>query len=47
MRQDYAIPLDPNDSTSQSGALTKRFADTIMNIQYGKVEHEWSVVVPE
>ncbi|ORY53858.1 aminotransferase [Rhizoclosmatium globosum] len=42
---DWAIPLDPKDPSSQAGALTKRFADTIMGIQYGEIPHEWSVVV--
>ncbi|KAJ3121672.1 branched-chain-amino-acid aminotransferase [Physocladia obscura] len=44
---DYAIPLDPSDPTSQAGKLTKRFADTIMGIQYGEIPHEWSVVVKQ
>ena len=39
------IPLDPNDPTSQVGPLTKRFADTILGIQYGEIPHKWSVVV--
>ncbi|KAI8609730.1 aminotransferase [Chytriomyces sp. MP71] len=43
--RDWAIPLDPKNASSQAGVLTKRFADTIMSIQYGEVEHEWSVVV--
>ncbi|KAI9330833.1 aminotransferase [Obelidium mucronatum] len=43
--KDWAIPLDPKDPSSQAGALTKKFADTIMGIQYGEIEHEWSVVV--
>lgn len=43
--QDLAIPLDPKDSSSQAGPLTKRFSDTIMSIQYGDVEHPWSVLV--
>jgi len=39
------IPLDPNDPTSQVGPLTKRFADTILGIQYGEIPHKWSVVL--
>ncbi|KAJ3205517.1 branched-chain-amino-acid aminotransferase [Entophlyctis luteolus] len=44
---DWAIPLDPSDASSQAGKLTKRFADTIMGIQYGEIPHEWSVVVKQ
>lgn len=43
--EDLAIPLDPQDKNSQAGPLTKRIADTIVGIQYGELEHEWSVVV--
>ncbi|KNC99948.1 branched-chain amino acid aminotransferase [Spizellomyces punctatus DAOM BR117] len=43
--EDLDIPLDPSDKTSQAGPLTKRIADTIMGIQYGEIEHPWSVVV--
>ncbi|KAI8923509.1 aminotransferase [Entophlyctis helioformis] len=43
--QDLNIPVDPKDPTSQAGPLTKRFADTIMGIQYGEIPHKWSVVV--
>ena len=42
---DRVIPLDPNDPTSEAGPLTKRIADTIMGIQYGEIESDWSVVV--
>ncbi|KAI7870310.1 aminotransferase [Spinellus fusiger] len=45
MGEELVIPLDPNDATSQAGPYTKRFNDAIMNIQYGEVEHPWSVVV--
>jgi len=38
---DYEIPLE----LGSSGKLAKRFNDTIMDIQYGEVESEWSVVV--
>ena len=40
-----AIPLDPSNPEAQAGPLTKRFADTIMGIQYGEIPHKWSVVV--
>ncbi|KAG0190985.1 hypothetical protein DFQ28_001149 [Apophysomyces sp. BC1034] len=45
MGEDLAIPLDPNDPTEQAGPYTKAFNEAIMNIQYGEVEHPWSVVV--
>jgi len=35
----------PVDKQKQIGALTQRFADTIMGIQYGRIPHKWSVVV--
>jgi len=38
---DYAIPL----ALGNAGELTQRLADTIMSIQYGEVEHPWSVVI--
>lgn len=43
--EDLKIPLDPSDNSSQAGKLTKRLATTIMDIQYGKVDHPWSHVV--
>jgi branched-chain amino acid aminotransferase len=45
MGEDLKIPLDPNDSSSQAGPYTKRFNDAINAIQYGEVEHPWSVVI--
>jgi branched-chain amino acid aminotransferase len=45
--KDIIVPLDPTNSQSQAGPLTKRLADLIMSIQYGEVAHEWSVKVPE
>jgi branched-chain amino acid aminotransferase len=42
---DYDIPLDKENPTAKAGKLTQRLCDTIMDIQYGKVEHPWSVVV--
>lgn len=45
--KEFDIPLDKNDPSAKAGALTKRISDTIMGIQYGKIPHEWSVVVPE
>jgi branched-chain amino acid aminotransferase len=43
--KDISIPLDSTNPSAQAGRLTQRLADTIMNIQYGKVEHSWSLVV--
>lgn len=43
--RDYEIPLDKDDASAQIGPFTKRCADTIMGIQYGRIEHEWSVRV--
>mmetsp|Transcript_1013 Transcript_1013/g.1339 ORF Transcript_1013/g.1339 Transcript_1013/m.1339 type:complete len:399 (+) Transcript_1013:2-1198(+) len=45
--KEYAIPLDASDPSATAGKLTMRLADTIMGIQYGKIESDWSVVVPE
>ncbi|KCV67846.1 hypothetical protein H696_05577 [Fonticula alba] len=42
--EDINIPLDPSDPTSEAGKLTRRISDTIMGIQYGEIESEWSVV---
>jgi branched-chain amino acid aminotransferase len=43
--KDIKIPLDASDPNAQAGKLTQRFANAIMDIQYGKVEHNWSVVI--
>ncbi|KAF7731377.1 hypothetical protein EC973_000185 [Apophysomyces ossiformis] len=45
MGEDLNIPLDPKDPTSQAGPYTRAFNDAIQNIQYGDVDHPWSVVV--
>ncbi|CAG8432839.1 7327_t:CDS:2 [Diversispora eburnea] len=39
------VPLDSNNPSNQTGPITKRFADTLMGIQYGEIPHEWSVVL--
>jgi branched-chain amino acid aminotransferase len=39
---DYSIPIDTELGI---GKLTKRFADTILGIQYGKIPSEWSVKI--
>ncbi len=41
---DYSIPLG-KAADSKAGDLTMRFWNTITGIQYGKIPHEWSVVV--
>eukprot|EP00742_Colponemidia_sp_Colp-10_P002341 GILJ01002497.1.p1 GENE.GILJ01002497.1~~GILJ01002497.1.p1 ORF type:complete len:399 (+),score=57.00 GILJ01002497.1:48-1244(+) len=43
--QDYKIPLDPENPSAGAGKLAQRLAQTIMDIQYGKQEHPWSVLV--
>ncbi|KAI7861164.1 aminotransferase [Circinella umbellata] len=43
--EDLHIPLDPSDPTAQAGPITKRVNNTMMDIQYGEIEHPWSVVV--
>jgi branched-chain amino acid aminotransferase len=42
---DYKIPLDKEDPKAQAGKLTAKLAHTIMDIQYGKVPHPWSVKI--
>jgi len=43
--QDFAIPLDKDDPSKKAGPLTMKLLNTIMDIQYGKVKHEWSQVI--
>jgi branched-chain amino acid aminotransferase len=45
MGEDLMIPLDPKDPTSQAGPITRRLNDELLAIQYGEVEHPWSVVI--
>jgi len=45
--KEYDIPLDASNPAAKAGKLTQRLSDTIMGIQYGKIPHEWSVVVKE
>lgn len=40
---DYKVPLDPSRPGHPAGALTQRIWDSIVSIQYGELEHEWSV----
>merc|ERR1712137_1228392 len=43
--KDYQIPLDLNNPDAGAGPLAQKFSDTIQAIQYGEIEHPWSVVV--
>jgi branched-chain amino acid aminotransferase len=42
---DYRIPLDPSDISQGAGPLARRLWNALTQIQYGKVAHEWSVVL--
>jgi len=42
--QDYHIPLNKEDPSATIGPLAKRFSDRLMSIQYGDIDHPWSVV---
>ena len=41
--KDYPVPLDPSNPNAQAGPLAKRLYQAIQEIQYGDVEHEWSI----
>jgi len=43
--KDYEIPLDRSNPSAGIGPVAKRFADTIMQIQYGEINSQWSVVI--
>eukprot|EP00808_Paulinella_micropora_P014456 g81108.t1 len=45
--KDYVIPMGKNnpDKNAQIGLLSKQLLTSLQNIQYGRVEHEWSVLV--
>lgn len=43
--QEYEIPLVANDPSAKAGHLAQRLTTTLMNIQYGKTKHPWSVIV--
>jgi len=45
MGKGYDVPLDPNRPDHPAGVLTQRVWDSIVGIQYGEVEHEWSVKI--
>lgn len=42
---DYAIPLDPTDPSKESGPLAQRLWETLIDIQYGRSAHPWSLIV--
>jgi branched-chain amino acid aminotransferase len=44
---DYIIPLDKANPDAEIGLFTKKCYDSLMDIQYGKIEHEWSMVIGE
>jgi len=39
---DYQIPVDEKTG---AGPISKELCDTLFNIQYGRTEHPWSVLV--
>lgn len=43
--KEYQVPLSATNPGQPAGDLTQRVWDQITEIQYGKVEHEWSVKV--
>jgi len=45
--KDYKIPLDPQNPKDSAGPLAKKLFKTITDIQYGRVKHPWSLIVPE
>ncbi|RKP05492.1 aminotransferase [Thamnocephalis sphaerospora] len=45
MGEDIMVPLDPSDPTCQAGPITRRLNDELLAIQYGEIEHPWSVVI--
>ena len=43
--KEYQVPLSATNPEQPAGDLTQRVWDSIIDIQYGKVEHEWSVLI--
>ena len=43
--KEYDIPL--GGKGGKAGALTERLSETLMGIQYGRIPHPWSIIVPE
>jgi len=42
---DYPIPLDPSDPSAKIGKLTGTVWKAVTDIQYGRVKHDWGVVL--
>lgn len=42
---DYNIPLNPADPSAGAGPLAQRVWDSLRDIQYGRVQHPWSVKI--
>jgi len=42
---DYPIPLDPSDPSAKIGKLTAAIWKAVTDIQYGRINHEWGVVL--
>jgi len=41
------IPLDVNNPREQAGPLARRLFQAIIDIQYGRIQHPWSFIVPD
>ena len=41
----YDIPLAPENPSTGVGYWTNYFWETMSNIQYGKIEHDWSLPI--
>jgi branched-chain amino acid aminotransferase len=47
LEKDYDIPLDLDDPTAKAGPLTQRIMNILQGIQYGTIEHKWSITVDD
>ena len=43
--KEHKVPLDRDDPNAKAGKLAVRIMKTIMGIQYGKIDHPWSMVI--
>jgi branched-chain amino acid aminotransferase len=41
----FDVPIDATDPSAEIGSYARRFLDQLQDIQYGKIEHKWSVIV--
>jgi branched-chain amino acid aminotransferase len=41
----YDVPIDPENPAAEIGKYAMKFLDKLQDIQYGVVEHPWSVIV--